>query len=436
MSANGGGPRLFRHTTDPMTRSPFKSFSILRRQHIALLWLGQLLSAFGDRFFEIAIVWLSVEIVGSEVGYVLASGSVMRLVVGLLGGVYADRWDRQWTMIVVDIVRALVIFTVPIAAIFAEITLLHLTIVAALEGSLSSIFDPALQASLPTLANDTATLQGTNALLDVTSRMARIFAPGLAGLLIAVLPVPQYFTLDGITFIFSAAAIAALGRKYAWKPGVVSDQHGLQGIIQDIRGALVLVNQRRPVLWSMLSYVPANLVWAGVVMVGLALYSDEIINEGVRGYSFLIAAYGIGSVLSNIIVGGLVVKKRTRFLFAGLIVFGSGILIVGMSNLFAVALIGMFVAAVGTPMSDLLILIMIQEEFPANQVGKVYSLRLTISSLGYSLGLLLAAWVFQIMPIQVGIVMYASLAILVGIAGFIRFRRPEQAQPISDVTTS
>ncbi len=409
-----------------------KSFSILQHRHILLLWLGQLLSAFGDRFFEIAVIWLSVQIVGSEVGFVLAAGSVARLILGLLGGVYADRWDRQKMMIAVDISRAIAILSLPVATLLGEITLLHLTIVAILEGGLSSIFDPALQASLPHLVDNSQELQAGNALLDVTSRMARIFAPGLAGLLIAFIPLEQFFTLDAITFGISAVALVAIGRGFLWRPDAIQQKAiGVAGIWADIRGAMSLVHANKPVFWSLVSYIPANIVWAGVVMVGLALFADGELDVGVQGYSFLITAYGIGSVLSNLIVGSVRIHHRARFLFWGLSIFGLGLMLVGVSRSYTMAIVGMLVAATGTPMSDLMISLMIQTEFPANQVGKVYSLRLTISSVGYSLGLLIAAYLFQLISVPIGILLYGALAFVMGLVGVIRFQIPaSNSKPI------
>ncbi|MCA9983256.1 MAG: MFS transporter [Anaerolineales bacterium] len=413
-------------------QAPLQSFLILRQPQLLRLWLSRLLSAFGDRFFDIAVVWLSVQIVGSEVGFVLAAGSVTRLLGGLLGGVYADRWDRQKILISADVLRALSIFSLPVAALLGEITLLHLAIVAAIEGGLSSLFDPALQASLPVLTDKIQDLQALNALLDVTHRMARIFAPGLAGLLIAVMPLPQFFTLDAVTFLVSALAIFTLGRGYRWQPEQGDHARGFRGFVGDISGAFQLVNQRKPVLWSLLSYIPGNIVWAGVVMVGLALYADNI-GAGVRGYSFLITAYGTGSVLSNLIVGSRLVENRARFLFAGVVLLGLGFLVVGSSSSFVVALLGMFIASTGTPMSDLMMLLMIQQEFPANQVGKVYSLRLVISSFGYSLGLLLAAPLFRWFPVQPTILVYAGLLTMVGLAGWATFRRPPAGLPTPEL---
>src|SRR5207245_1650431 len=99
---------------------------------------------------------------GSGAGIIVAAESVSMLVFGLLGGVYADRWNRRTVMISVDIMRAVAVAILPLLALTGALQLWHLVVVAIIVGSLSSLFDPALQASLPTLAGDTQTLQATN----------------------------------------------------------------------------------------------------------------------------------------------------------------------------------------------------------------------------------------------------------------------------------
>lgn len=219
-----------------------RTLGVLARPHLLLLWSAQVLSAIGDRLFEIAAVWLSVRLVGSEAGYVLTAGAVARLVVGLLGGVLADRYDRQRLLVMADVIRCVTILTLPLATLFGTITLSHLALVAAVSGGLSALFEPTLQASLPTLAPDTRTLQVLNGLLDVTARLARIIGPGLAGLLIALVPLEHFFTLDALTFGISALAVLALGRSYAWRPtrsaDAASATRGLQRISDEVRGAV------------------------------------------------------------------------------------------------------------------------------------------------------------------------------------------------------
>src|SRR5262249_8698905 len=145
-------------------------------------------------------------------GVVLAAQSGAALACGLLGGVYADRWNRRMTMIVVDVIRALVVSSLPIVAYLGLLNLWYLVLGGIIVGGLGSLFDPALQASLPTLAGDTRTLQATNGLMDITRRLARALAPGMAGVLVAFLPLTHFFTLDAISFGISALSVLMLGR--------------------------------------------------------------------------------------------------------------------------------------------------------------------------------------------------------------------------------
>lgn len=98
-----------------MTINPLQTLTVLRHTHLMILWLAKIFSAVGDRLHEIAIVWLSVQLIGSEAGFVLAAGATARLLFGLLGGVYADRWNHQKTMIGADLGRAIAVLTIPAA---------------------------------------------------------------------------------------------------------------------------------------------------------------------------------------------------------------------------------------------------------------------------------------------------------------------------------
>jgi DHA3 family macrolide efflux protein-like MFS transporter len=96
---------------------------VFRQRHLALLWFSQLLSAVGDQLYEIAVVWLAVQLVANEAGFVLSAGALSRLVLGLLGGVYADRWNRRKTMLTVDLMRCGVVLTLPMALLLGPISI-------------------------------------------------------------------------------------------------------------------------------------------------------------------------------------------------------------------------------------------------------------------------------------------------------------------------
>jgi MFS family permease len=405
---------------------------MLRQRHLAVLWVSQVLSAIGDNLYAIAVMWIAVKVAGGSAGLVAAAGSVAALTFGLLGGVYADRWDRQKTMATVDLLRGAAVLVLPVLAWRNALHLWHLGVVAVIVGGLGALFDPALQASLPALAPDRQMLQATNGLMDMTRRLARAIGPSLAGALVALLPLSSFFVLDTVSFVISAVAVLSLGRRFAWKPErLASHRGGIGGIVNEIAGAVRTVRAHGPLAWAIGSLGVSNLAWGAAFTVGAPLLADRVLAGQVGAYGLIVGAYGVGNVIGNIVVGSMNVKRRLAMLFAGRIVLSGGFLIMGLATTLPIALIGSAVAAFGGPMGDIVLLTMIQRDLPANQIGKVYSLRMTIANAGISLGAVVAVPLYAAFPVSAGIALCAALIAMTGLVGFVRYGVTEPAAPIA-----
>ncbi|MFL5690750.1 MAG: MFS transporter [Ktedonobacteraceae bacterium] len=395
---------------------------VLRIRHLAILWLSQVLSAMGDYLYEIAVMWIAVKVVGSGAGIVAAAEAGSMLVFGLLGGVYADRWNRRTVMICVDILRAIAVVTLPVLALTGILQLWHLVVVAVVVGSLGSLFNPALQASLPALTGDTHILQATNSLMDVTRRLARILGPSMAGILIALLPLPHFFTLDAVSFAVSAIAVFAIGTRFAWRPVPAQGVNkGLRGILAEIKGAMLLLKQHKLLGWALSMNGVSNLVWSAAFTVGVPLFTARVLASNVGAYGLIVSAYGVGNVISNLVVGSLTIRHRAAVICSGKIVLASGFLVLAFAHTLALALLGAALAAIGGPMVDIVIITMMQTDLPANQVGKVYSLSMIMESGGASLGLLLAVPLFAYLRVPIAIALCALVMLLIGVVGLVRF---------------
>jgi MFS family permease len=410
---------------------------VLRMRSIAILWLSQVLSAMGDYLYGIAVMWIAVKAVGSGAGIVAAAEYSSMLIFGLLGGVYADRWNRRRVMMSVDILRTIAIAILPVLALSGVLQLWHLVVVAVIVGSLGVLFDPALQASLPVLVSDTQTLQATNGLMDTTRRLARIFGPGMAGVLIAIMPLPHFFTLDAASFAISALAVLSLGRHYAWKPAQrESIQFGVRGILAEIGSAMRLVHHHRPLAWALGTNGINSLLWRAAFTVGVPLLTYRVLGGNIGAYGLIIGAYGVGNVLSNIVIGSLTVRHRVALIFVGKIVLGGGFLILAFAHTLWMALFGSALGAVGGPMSDIMTITIMQTDLPSNQLGKVFSLRMILENGGGSLGLLLAVPLFVLFSVPVAIALCALAMIGLGIVGLIRFRFTDSHVSLMSSTTS
>jgi DHA3 family macrolide efflux protein-like MFS transporter len=403
---------------------------VFRQRHLALLWFSQLLSAVGDQLYEIAVVWLAVQLVSSEAGFVLSAGALSRLVLGLVGGVYADRWDRRKTMLTVDLMRCGVVLTLPMALLLGPLSIWHLAAATTALGGLSALFDPALQASLPTVVENTHTLQAMNGLMDATRRLARIFGPGLAGVLVALMPIPQLFTVDALTFGVSAYALVSLRQHFPRHArATCSPFRRSNPVFSDLFGAVQLTMAHHPFLWSVIGNSLTALTWSAVFTVGLALFVHAAFDASVEAYGWIVAAYGVGNVLSNLVISNLRIQRRALMYFLGKIVVGAGFLSLAYASTLPVAMLSAGVAAIGGPMGDVPLLITIQRDFPAHHVGKIYSLRMMVSGIGSSLGLMLAAPVFARWSPRTGIALLALATMAVGVAGALRWCGSQERVP-------
>ncbi len=400
---------------------------VLRLRHLALLWVSQVLSAMGDYFYQIAVMWIAVKMVGGAAGIVVVAETGSGLLFGLLGGVYADRWNRRTTMVTVDVLRAMAVATLPFVALAGTLPLWYLVIVAVIVGSLGALFDPALQASLPALTGDAQTLQATNGLMDITRRLARMLGPSLAGVLIAFIPLTHFFTLDAISFGISALTVFSLGRRYAWKAlcGEHGDEvlpaRGIAGILKEIGGAFRLVQRHTLLLWAIFANGLASVVWGVAFIVGVPLLAASALHGGVGAYGLIVGAYGVGNVASNLVVGSLRIRRRGLTIFLGKLILGLGFLLLANSMNLWMALFCAAFAAIGGPMGDIIATTMIQTDLPADQIGKVFSLFMLVGSAGLSLGLLLAAPLYALMDVRMVIDLSALLELIVAVAGLLHF---------------
>lgn len=396
-----------------------RMLAVLRRRHVLILWLSQVLSAVGDQLYTLAATWLAIEVAGSRGGLVAAASSATTLGCGLLGGALADRWSRRTTLLVADLLRAALVLSLPVVAQFGTIHLWHLAGVAAAVGALGALFSPALQASLPRLVDGPAALQAANSLLDLTWRLALVVGPGLAGALLTVLPLPHLFTIDAASFLVSAAAVLALGRRLgAPFPDTAAARPGLRAVIG---GAARAVWAHRPLSWGIAAGGVGNLTFAAAFFVGAPLLAAGRLGGGAGVYGLLLAAYGAGGVAANLLLGGVTLRRQVAAMCAGPLVSGAGLLLLAVAPGVPAACLGAAVAAMGAPLHGIPLLVLLQTELPEGRIATAYSLRMTVSGVGAALGLVLAAPLFAVASAPVGIAAGAAVNLAVGAAGLARF---------------
>jgi len=129
------------------------SVPLSRNTNYRLLWTGQAVSEFGFNATMIAFPLVVLAVSGSAVasGFVLGTVATAQLIVGLPAGALVDRWNRRAVMLACEATHALAIGSLVLALWFGVATVAHMVVVAAVIGVCAALFEPAEDATLPSL---------------------------------------------------------------------------------------------------------------------------------------------------------------------------------------------------------------------------------------------------------------------------------------------
>lgn len=174
------------------------------------LWAGQIISEFGDRLNQMALISLV---------YHLKPGSVMALanillftiipvfVIGPVAGVYVDRWDRKTVMVISDVLRGLMVLLIPLCVWLKMMPIVYVLVF--LMFSATRFFLPSKMAFIPEIV-DKDKIMVANSLSNTTRMIATVLGFALAGFIVNRVGFMAGFYLDSLSFFISGALIASI----------------------------------------------------------------------------------------------------------------------------------------------------------------------------------------------------------------------------------
>ena len=299
-----------------MRSSLFPANSLWHHNDFMKLWAGQIVSEFGsiitrDVLPLVAILTLSVS--PAEVGILTALTAVPALVIGLPAGVWVDRLPRRPLLIVANLGRALLLLTIPIAAILNRLTLGQLYGVALLSGTLTVFFSIADNAYLPTLIERDKLVEG-NSKLGVSSSLAEIGGPAVAGILVQRLSAPLTILVDVVTYLVSAVFLGLI-QTPELPPTPPATQHTMS---HDLREGLHTVWQT-PVLRILLIASGTTAFFGSFIGALYGFYVVRTLQMTPAMLGTLISVGGIGALVGAAIAARLAGRWGIRTTLVGML---------------------------------------------------------------------------------------------------------------------
>ncbi|HDZ76549.1 MAG TPA: MFS transporter [Candidatus Omnitrophica bacterium] len=284
---------------------------VLKNKNFFLLWLGQIISQFGDKLTQMALIALV---------YQRAPGSALQLakvisftiipvfIIGPLAGVYVDRWDRRKTMYICDVLRCLFVLLIPLSMFFYKDLILSIYIIVFLIFCIGRFFVPAKMSIIPDLVEEKDLLLA-NSLFTNTGMIAAVLGLGLSGILVFWVGAKGGFYLDSLTFLISGICIFLISKKIGSfkKESIVTVSKEVLEVIQKSvagemkEGILYLVRHKE------LRFVIGILflLWAalGSIYTVIIVFVQQSLHSVTRDLGILGMFIGAGLFVGSLIYG-------------------------------------------------------------------------------------------------------------------------------------
>lgn len=269
---------------------------VLRHAAFRRVWFGAMVSSIGTWMEGLGVQWLMAEQTGSTVmlGALAAAQLGPMLVLGLLGGLAADRFDRRRLLIVTQTVMMLIAAGLAVAAGLGRATPPVLLALGLANGVAMAFNMPAWQVLTPRLVPRDE-LHRAIAMQGMQFNLARVVGPAIAGVLLAQTSATVLFALNAVSFVAVLAAVA--GTAPAPPPPGPRPP-----VSRQLAEAFAFVFSRRGprALFAMLLLLSAL---AAPLQRMLPLFVADVFHADEAGYGLLLGLFGAGAVLGGLTLG-------------------------------------------------------------------------------------------------------------------------------------
>src|SRR5579872_1539680 len=285
----------------------------LRTRDFALVWLAGLISLTGDWLLMIGLPIYTFTLTGSALAtsIMFMAAVVPQILLSSVAGVFVDRWNRKWTMIVTNGLLALGLL--PLLLVHDMRTLWIVYAVAFGESIIAQFFAPAESAILPTLVREDQ-LVAANSLNALNKNIGRLGGPALGGLVVAWAGLGGVALLDTLSFALAAALVLfiAPAARPAARPAASAAEEGAhsaaesvaaaeKGMLREWLAGLRLVPRSRVLKVFFVMYAAMGL-GEGIFSVLLVVFAERVLHGGAELLGLMMSAQAVGGLLGSLIV--------------------------------------------------------------------------------------------------------------------------------------
>jgi MFS family permease len=389
----GPGAEAGSTVAGPAAPTPPSYRRTLRNRPFFLLWVSQLVSQSGDFIFEVALLWLVLQLTHSAFAVaIVVTGTILPgVVLGPIVGVYIDRWDRRRTLIATNVVEGLVIAVLSGLVIAGAANLGDLFVIVLLLGSGSTVVRLATTAYVPMIV-PVDDLPPANGLLSLSNSTNAIVGLSIGGIVVALFGVGLPIEYDALTFFAAAVLLVAIPRPATAPAG---PEPAAARFRAEFAEGLAFIRQHRFMVELLAIGAIVNFFGNGLFAL-MAPFASFVLHGGAAVYGFLGAALSFGSIVGAGAMGRVDTRRTAgTYLFAGGLSLGALMLALGIVGTVPEALAVMLALGIALAVTNIPIQVVLQAKIPVRLLGRVGGVFTSLILVTSPAGPIFAGWIAE-----------------------------------------
>jgi MFS family permease len=300
------------------------------------------------------------------------------LLVGLVAAPLVDRLSRRRLMVGADLVRFAVFCALPFAPNATTIVAL-----AAVIGTATGFFRPAVYAGLPNLVSD-EDLPQANSLLQTIDNSTWAVGSLVGGALVAASGPDLAYWINAVTFLVSAALLAQIPQRLLHEARAETRGHW-----RDLADGLILVRRSRALLTVLIAW-NIGMIANAFVNVGEPFLATDSFSAGSFGLGLMMASAGVGLALGAYLAGSWIEDRGLANVYGvSLGLMGLGVAGAAASPNVWVAAVCVIVSGAGNGATIVCNALLVQRGAPDRFRGRAFTVLMSSNVTFLALGLVL-----------------------------------------------
>lgn len=297
--------------------------NILMNKNFALLFWGKLISQLGDSIFTFALIWHIMNLTGAAIqsGFILALAAIPSIILGPIGGVIADKYNRVKIIVSMDIIRGIIMTGLLILQLSNKLDLIHIYTSVILVSVFGALFTPACTAIIPNIVVEEK-LMAANSLDSILVNVSQIFGALLGAIIYQILGLEGVLIINAISFIGSGMFEMFIKLQYHNQS---YDKFSIENSMYEVKMGFKYLYSNKPLFVLFIFLIFWNFWIFPIMQVYLPYIFNNILNASALQLSLVQISFGIGVILASITINKKITfynkQITTSYLMVSIILF-------------------------------------------------------------------------------------------------------------------